>query len=179
MWKQIRGYEGLYEVSDKGIIRRVERKTIRKSHGILPISKKVLKQRIDRYGYAQVALTKGLERKSYGVHRLVLIAFSEHLTDDEVRELQVNHIDGNKLNNVLPNLEWVTPAENVHHAIKTKLRHGRNHIIGKYKNGKLIATYKTKDEAAKYSGLSVSRITILLWNGKASRKKETFKYIKS
>lgn len=74
---------------------------------------KVLKGHIDKDGYRQILLYNNKKRKYFRQHRLVLRAFcpieNEHL-------YQVNHIDGNKLNNKLSNLEWVTPSENIRHS---------------------------------------------------------------
>lgn len=102
-WKTI---EELYEVSDEGQIRR---------------NGNILKTRIDRYGYEIVTLWcngKCLTRK---IHRLVAIAFIPN--PDELPT--VNHIDGNKLNNRVTNLEWLSVAENHRHAFATGL-----HTIG-------------------------------------------------
>jgi hypothetical protein len=68
-------------------------------------------------GYLKVTLNKGKISKRPLVHRLVLLAFKPILD----KNLQVNHIDGNKQNNLLNNLEWCTPLENVTHAIKNGL----------------------------------------------------------
>jgi len=71
-------------------------------------------------GYCQVTLSQDGRRRNFSVHRLIASAYME--TDDE-RQI-VNHKDGNKQNNKLSNLEWVTQQENVHHAILTGLRCG-------------------------------------------------------
>lgn len=81
---------------------------------------KILSTHLDRYGYEKVRLISiDGKRHTYSVHRLVLENFNPI---DNMENLQVNHKDGNKLNNNLDNLEWVTPKENIKHAIKNNLR---------------------------------------------------------
>lgn len=85
-------------------------------------TKKFLSQQLDKYGYKKVALCstdlkKGRHR--YSVHRLVLENFNPVPNMDN---LYVNHIDGDKTNNNLSNLEWTTPKENIKHAMEHGLR---------------------------------------------------------
>lgn len=75
---------------------------------------KVLKPSIDKDGYEKVVLTKNGKRKTYRVHRLVAMAF----IPNPYSKKTVNHIDGNKLNNCVDNLEWATHKEQKEHAIK-------------------------------------------------------------
>lgn len=85
----------------------------------------------DKDGYLRVSLkVLGNKRKTFKIHRLVAKAFIE--TEDDT--LQVNHIDGIKTHNYVSNLEWVTPLENISHAIKTGLRNhtGENHFNNIY-----------------------------------------------
>lgn len=87
---------------------------------------KILKLYISKKGYLQVNLTKNRQSKTSSVHRLVATAFIQNPKNKP----EVNHIDGNKQNNKIDNLEWVTSSENTIHAIKTGLvknTHGRNH----------------------------------------------------
>ena len=106
VWKTIAGYP-LYEVNQYGEVRN--RKT---GH--------IKKPRTDGWGYQQVTLNKGLpgSGRSKTVHRLVANAFY----DGDHSNLQVNHIDGNKQNNFIGNLEFVTGSENVQHAYDSGLR---------------------------------------------------------
>ena len=98
-FKDIIGYESLYEISKNGIIRN-------KKKG------KVLKPSIDSSGYYQVHFSKNGKSKKIRVHRLV----AENFILNPFNKSQVNHIDGNKLNNDFSNLEWVTASENIRHA---------------------------------------------------------------
>lgn len=106
IWKPLKEFP-IYEVNQHGIIRN--RKT-----------KHIKKVRTDSWGYHQVGLSKGIRGKSHSktVHRLVADTFY----DGDHSNMQVNHIDGNKTNNYIGNLEFVTGSENVKHAYDTGLR---------------------------------------------------------
>lgn len=106
IWKDIKGYDGKYQVSDKGNIKNA-------------VTEKILKQYVNADGYYQVSLYSNRDKKSKKkeVHRLVAENFLE---EKQIRK-EVNHIDGNKANNKVNNLEWITHKENIHHAWKNKL----------------------------------------------------------
>lgn len=117
-WKDVSGYEGLYQVSSLGRVRSLDRVIIdncckRKLKG------KLLKstQHNGKQPYKYVSLSKDGIIKKIFIHRLVAEAF----IDNPEGKLQVNHIDGNPSNNLVNNLEWVTNAENTQHAYDTKL----------------------------------------------------------
>jgi len=99
VWKDIEGYEGYYQVSNLGRVKSLKWN-----------KERILKPFVDSSKYQRVKLSSNLKEKNFLVHRLVAIAF---ITDG--REQFVNHIDGDKLNNNLLNLEWVNKSENVHH----------------------------------------------------------------
>ena len=79
---------------------------------------KFLKPCLDNYGYLKVGLYSGRKQLSIFIHRLVLLVFNYNPNH---KTLIVNHIDGKKINNMIYNLEWCTPQENVHHAISLGL----------------------------------------------------------
>lgn len=85
-------------------------------------SKKMLSKQLDKDGYEKVCLVSKDGRHRYSVHRLILETFNPV---ENMLELQVNHIDGNKRNNSLKNLEWATCKENIKHACDTGLRHNQ------------------------------------------------------
>ena len=131
IWKDVAGYEGIYHISNVGNIKRVA-------------SGKILKKRKNACGYWHVGLSNKGEQKTFAVHVLLGRAF----IPNPENKLQINHIDGNKLNNSLSNLEWVTAQENIQHALKNGLRKTRK--ISQYDlNGDLIKTYETISEAGK------------------------------
>lgn len=116
-WKQIKGYEGLYEVSNLGKVRSLDRTIINKRGTPQKYNGKTLKWDIAEHthsSYARVTLSKDHKTKRYSVHRLVAEAFIVNLDNKEC----VNHIDNNALNNNVSNLEWCTHSENMIHAQK-------------------------------------------------------------
>jgi len=104
IWKDVVGYEGYYEVSDMGNVRRKGKN-------------KNLYKYIHRDGYEKVTLSMNCNIKSFTVHRLVACAFIDNPNQKE----QVNHINGIKNDNAVSNLEWATRSENSIHAVKTGL----------------------------------------------------------
>ena len=127
VFRDVLGYEGLYQVSNYGRVKSLERKNIfycglRKKHLERPTKEKILNYNKSNRGYLQVCLTKDGKSKTYTVHRLVAKAFLPNLKNKK----QVNHIDGNKENNNIDNLEWVTSSENNKHAFITGLNKPHN-----------------------------------------------------
>lgn len=120
VWKDIPNYEGLYQVSNLGNIKSNQKK-IYKSNGkaFMNVLRKerILKKSI-RQGYYAVKLYKDNNKKTIPVHRIVAKTF---LKNNENKPC-VNHIDGNKLNNNVSNLEWCTYSENTLHAYKNGLQ---------------------------------------------------------
>jgi hypothetical protein len=111
-WKDIKNYEGLYQVSNMGRIKSLARKRNggKAGHGEI-----ILKFGLAA-GYSRVSLYRDGNQKQFSVHRLVLDAFCGE------SNLQCNHRNGLKTDNRLINLEWVTPSENTKHAISTGLQ---------------------------------------------------------
>lgn len=107
-WKDVKGYGGVYKVSDSGLIMRSD--GIRKEHS--------LKTLMNNNGYLTVNLSKQNKQKRMLVHRVVAEAFIENPNNKQ----EVNHIDGNKENNNVKNLEWVDRSENLKHAFRQGLR---------------------------------------------------------
>jgi len=106
-WKPIDGFGNRYEVSDIGRVRRVGRYARKNDGGVL--SPRILN------GYPTATLSHECKGKAIGVHRLVAMAF----VPNPDNKPHVNHIDNNTMNSHASNLEWCTPMENVHHAMKT------------------------------------------------------------
>lgn len=105
-WRKIDGTHGMIEVSTLGRVR-----------SLLSPAKTVLKLQTDKKGYQRVRVTICGEKMGFKVHREVAKAFIPNPDNKP----QVNHIDGNKANNTVDNLEWVTNQENARHAIATGL----------------------------------------------------------
>ena len=115
LWKPIKGYED-YEISSLGRVKSLARLT---TTGNRSVPERIRKPNVMK-GYHCITLRKNKKIKVFRIHRLVIEHFGEKQPSEEY---QVNHIDGDKSNNCVDNLEWVTPRENTLHAIKTGLRH--------------------------------------------------------
>ena len=107
IWKDIEGYEGLYQVSNLGRVKRLN-------------TNRILKSAINSQGYLRVGLCKNSTKSNKRVHRLVSHAF----IPNPENKAEVNHINEDKTNNRVDNLEWVTAKENSNHGT-------RNERIGK------------------------------------------------
>ena len=118
VWKDISGYEGYYQVSTSGNVRSKTRKVYNPRYGEQLRLGKMLSPAINKNGYVQVGLSKNGIRKSLKVHSLVAKAFLKEITGKK----EVNHKDGNKLNNHIDNLEWCNRSENVLHAFRSGLK---------------------------------------------------------
>lgn len=110
IWKDIRGYEGLYQVSNLGRVKR---------------ENKLLRLNTNTYGYKHITLSKNNVQKTAVIHKLVADAFIENPHSKP----QINHKDGNKENNTVANLEWVTQGDNNRHAVKTMLRKSKKILL--------------------------------------------------
>lgn len=115
IWKDIPNYENLYQVSNLGNIKSLYNNII-------------LKPSVDRYGYVRFSATKNKKQKTLRIHRVVMEVFNP------IKEsMQINHIDGNKTNNAITNLEWCTDSENKKHAYSNGLMPKGNQFTGKSK----------------------------------------------
>ena len=133
-WRDIEGYEGLYQVSSWGKVKSLKDNW---GNGRVKILKggKVGKKR----NYLSVALFDDNKiKKQFKIHRLV----AETFIPNPENKPQVNHIDGNKLNNNINNLEWNTAGENTYHAYKNDLIKHYNRKINQYDlDGNFIKTW--------------------------------------
>ena len=126
-WVTVKGFKGLYEVSNTGLIKSFKRSGAKGS---------ILKPG-DRRGYKSVTLCKGNIKKPLNVHRVVAKAFLLKPKGCNV----VNHKDGNKLNNNIENLEWTTKRKNIDHAIN---------ILGKDNKGEKNGNSKLTEREVKF-----------------------------
>lgn len=124
MWKPVQGYGLLYEVSNIGNVKSLQR-PVWNGHQLVIKPEIVLKPNTLKKGYFQVTLYNGRERKSFQVHRLVAQAFIQN----PLGYGQVNHINGNKQDNRVENLEWCDNSMNQLHAYKMGLN--KPHPSGK------------------------------------------------
>lgn len=121
IWKDIKGYEGLYQVSNLGRVKSLER-YVENNGGLQKKEEAIKATRIDTGGYYSTDLYINNEQKTWKVHRLVAMAFIPNPENKPT----VNHKDGNKLNNSADNLEWSTQSEQNLHFYKLKLKSEEN-----------------------------------------------------
>jgi hypothetical protein len=148
MWKDIKGYEGLYKISNYGRVESVARAAKNSKKGERPIRSRILKASL-MSEYPAVILCKKGVKKTGLIHRLVAEAFAEKPKEYDC----VNHINGIKTDNYYKNLEWVTYTQNNRHAIKT---------------GLMRKAQGERSGAAKLKDNDVSKIRELLKNGHRS-----------
>lgn len=162
LWKDVPGYEGIYQVTRSGRVRRLA-VPITKPHTkgarcrVPPVHE--LTQIPDcSKGYVRVRLFKNGRFKTFRVHRLVAMTY----LPNPLRKREVNHKDNNKLHNHVSNLEWVTSAENFRHAVDnghivhaSGAQHGNAHSISQHTlDGKLVKKYPTVVSAVRAIGAS-------------------------
>lgn len=157
-WADVIGYEGLYEVSTDGRVRTVQHVT----NGHVIRAKELTISVYKSQRYARVRLYKNGKSKDLVVHRLVAEAF----IPNPERKPQVNHIDGNKRNNSVSNLEWCTQAENNRHAIDNGLQNPyiaieatKKKVLQIDMDGTIVKEWESLTAAATALGLQVSNIS--------------------
>lgn len=125
IWKDIKGYEGLYQVSNLGNVKSLKR-WIRQYNDYIE-KEKILKPCVNSVGYYIVVLYKNKKKKNFYLHKLIAEAFIPNPNNYP----QINHIDGNKRNNDINNLEWCTQSYNMIHAFKIGLEKPNKPMLGK------------------------------------------------
>ena len=121
MWKDVKGFEGLYQISDDGRVKSLPRKVNGPYNSIRLTKERQLKP-WEASGYLRVTLIKDGKEYYPSIHRMVAEAFIPNLADKDC----VNHKDGDKKNNNVSNLEWCSQSENLRHAFRNGLnRHPR------------------------------------------------------
>lgn len=161
-WKDVNGFEGYYEVSDCGIVRSVDRNVFYRNGKTKKLTGKTMKQTERKNGlrggdgYYVVNLRRDGKSKVIPVHRIVAEAF----IDNKYMLPTVNHIDGNKHNNNVSNLEWATYSHNNEHAIQTGLRSPRGNAVMQIgNNGDIISIFRSACEASRSTGISRGMIS--------------------
>ena len=127
IWKDIQGYEGLYQVSNFGRIKALHKVVSHKYAGTKTIPECIKKIQKNLNGYSIIVLSINNKPKTFTVHRLV----AKHFIHNPENKPEVNHIDGDKGNNHISNLEWNTKSENNQHAYNNGLKKGSTHLKGK------------------------------------------------
>lgn len=154
IWKDVPGYEGLYQVSNLGRIRSYEKyKRAGRHTSVYYCPSKIIKSFSAGVGYQRVNLFKDRKGRQLSVHRLVAMAFIPN--PDNLP--QVNHKDEDKTNNRLDNLEWCTAKYNSNYGthpyrltVKGRKKPKKSKEVGQYtKSGELIGTYPSICEASR------------------------------
>lgn len=177
IWKDIIGFEGLYQISNYGRVKSLDRVIIRKSRwggydSALYLGR-ILKKAFYKNGYAFVSLSSPIKIKQIMIHRLVAI----HFINNPQNKNEVNHKDGLKANNQVDNLEWVTASENMKHSFAIGLNKQRfiGYTDGKHPNCKQIYDTKTKKiyqdikSASDDYGLTYSYLASMLNGNKVNK----------
>lgn len=164
LWREIVGSNGDYAVSNQGRVKNTK-------------TGRILKPCIDHRGYGRVCLFTMDRDKRYRVHRLVAQAF----IPNPYNLPQVNHKDGNKQNNTVENLEWITNEDNMRHANTNGLREGHHLFCESKKKGVIATNIETGEEIefdsilAARKGIGTRHVQEVLNGTRAQAKGYTFR----
>lgn len=171
-WRDVIGFEGIYKVSNIGRVMSLDRTIISNNGKLMPFVGRVLKYRTGSRGYPYLTLSSTNIRKTVKVHRLV----AESFIPNPHSKPQVNHIDENKLNNKVSNLEWCSAKENCNHGthnFRVSLN-GRNSptkslsVFQFSLNGKFIKRWDSLCEIERQLGFLHSNISTCCYGVKKS-----------
>ncbi|WIL37563.1 NUMOD4 domain-containing protein [Kurthia sp. YJT4] len=167
VWKDVVGYEGLYEVSDTGLIRTYSYKTTyTKYHGIRHWKQRILKDKTPNNRDTRVTLWKNGKSKDYLVHRLVAEAFIVKVNQKNC----INHIDGNPKNNHVSNLEWCNHQENNNHAFDNDLMSTNKKVILVNSNTGETHLFRSYAKASEFLGHNHGYLSRELQKGRSEIK---------
>ena len=171
IWKDIVGYENLYQVSNFGRVRSLNR-TVWNHNGYAPKKGVVLVSRANATGHHTVNLSKNCKSKMFFVHRLVAFAFIPNPDNLPI----INHKDENPSNNSVENLEWCTHKYN--------MNYGNRPFIGRAKcikqvdeNGNIVGRFRSVSEASRTTGISRGNISSVLNGGKYRHNAGNYKWV--
>lgn len=159
IWKDIPEYKGLYQISNLGNVRSLSR-IVKGYKSNYLISTRNKKKTINSVGYEIVGLWKNNIQNIALIHRLVANAFIENPNNYP----EINHIDGNKANNDISNLEWCSGSMNVQHAYNTGLS-SRNKPVECVETGRV---FRSQSEAARVMNVCQAAIGHAVRNGTKS-----------
>lgn len=184
IWKDIKGFEGRYQVSNMGRVRSLDMTWLTynwKRQGLMECKRKgkILKPKTKRNGYFSVCLRDGVRKEFHSIHRIVAETFIPNPNNLP----QINHKDEDKSNNRVDNIEWCTAKYNSNYGTR-KARIREYHIksvmtpIIQYDmDGNVINTFESLSEAERMSGVSSIDIAGVCKGRRASAHGYIFKYI--
>ncbi|MDE7425337.1 MAG: NUMOD4 motif-containing HNH endonuclease [Lachnospiraceae bacterium] len=186
IWKDIKGYEGLYKISNFGNVKRLQsyvNSCLRNQTKVLR-KERILKQCTNSRGYNEVILSKNNIHVHKRIHKLV----AEEFIPNTSNLPYINHIDGNKKNNCVDNLEWCTQSHNIREGFRIGLYKTPKHCfkkgdfaikINQYDlNNKLIKRWNSIGEAAdEFKSLNKYPQQIISYALRLSKSKSAFGYI--
>ena len=142
--------------------------------GYRTVKERIMKYNHNKNGYLYVCLQKEHTTKLCRINRLVAQTFISNPDNKE----QVNHIDGNKENNIVTNLEWVSQSENMQHAYKTGLltKESQEKAVDVYKDGEKITTFKSIMEAERILNIPNTNIVKVCKGKRHTAGGYTFRY---
>lgn len=162
MWKDVPGYEGIYQASPNGEIRTVEGKVTHSTlHGKRVWKSRVLKRKVAKDNTCRVTLYKNKVAKDWLVHRIIALTF----LDNPNNYMYINHIDGDRLNNTLQNLEWCDHHYNNNHAFDTGLISTGTRIVLVHQETKEPKYFRSLTKASEYLGKHHGYLSTVLKKG--------------
>lgn len=177
IWRDVQGYEGFYQVSNRGAVRSVDR-TVRIDK---KLKGKILSQSVEKDGYFIVNLSKNGKTKHFRVHRLVAMAFIKNVNHYK----EINHKDENKQNNCVENLEWCDTKYNINYGERNNLvsralsgEKAYNHKLTNEQVEEIRKTYKRRSKdfnmqkLSKKYGVSLTHICKIINNQRWKENKE-------
>lgn len=146
---------GLYQVSNQGRIKGIERE-VRRNGNVYHWKERILTPQIEKNGYIRFILSKNGKMERVLIHRVVAEAFIDNIENKP----QVNHKNGNKEDNRVVNLEWVTAQENTLHSLKNGLRKPQKtrRIVQLDEQNKIIRIWNSAREAGEQLNIKHSHI---------------------
>jgi len=167
-WRDIPGFEGIYQVSSIGRVRSADRLVAHSRSGAQTVRGRVMSPTPDRHGYPRFFAFKDGAKPFFSVHRALMAAF---VPRDDWQSMQVNHKDGNPRNCTLENLEWCTNSENRIHAYRVlkrtpsgagkfgELHHNSRRVVAKSIGTGEIRRFAAYSEAARHLGCAARDVS--------------------
>lgn len=183
IWKDVVGYEGTYEVSSFGRVKSLARTVFVNKH-YQPIRERILAINMNTGKYSVVELSMFGKHKTTLVHRLVAAAFIPNPNNLAT----INHIDGNKQNNRVGNLEWMTQLDNVRHAISIGIgtsgctgrfneKHHRSKVVYQYDlNGVFIKQFPSLSEVGRQLNVTICAVSMCIRNPKRLKQVRGYRW---